>query len=319
MTRIRGRLLDARSSSHLHQSLIGRGITYFHPTTRLLERVSSAPASTNPRPRTMSDSAPADYIMDGEINEQPRPPTPITGGELVVLSKRSDLTISVYSPKDSQGQRALTKFAVQKDALTAFSEYFTASLRFNSALHAGDSHHVELKDDDIGAMRVWFVYMHAAYKSEAAADSETDERPAKRIKMAADENAVEEAIFHRDGVFDTDIERIWHIINAADKYLLDATILQGFFDQWYRKNVDMAQMEADFARQLALPCYMFDHAQGFAEVTKWLAYNFAGHITEKRPKSFRWQHMRFSPPDFVRKSPLTPLSSEELTLAPKDQ
>ncbi|KAF1951587.1 hypothetical protein CC80DRAFT_204343 [Byssothecium circinans] len=61
----------------------------------------------------------------------------------------------------------------------------------------------------------------------------------------------------------------------------------------------MKNMNEDFARQLALPCYMFNHAHAFSQVTKWLAYNFAGHITEKRPQGFKWTHMHLSPPDFV--------------------
>ncbi|KAJ4299134.1 hypothetical protein N0V90_004378 [Kalmusia sp. IMI 367209] len=44
---------------------------------------------------------------------------------------------------------------------------------------------------------------------------------------------------------------------------------------------------------------MFDYAEGFAAVTKWLAYNGVGHITEKRPRGFKWKHMHLCPPDFV--------------------
>ena len=42
---------------------------------------------------------------------------------------------------------------------------------------------------------------------------------------------------------DTDIDRIWHIINAAHKYLLDASILRGFLDLWYKKNVHVSFLE----------------------------------------------------------------------------
>ncbi|KAF2634057.1 hypothetical protein P280DRAFT_414639 [Massarina eburnea CBS 473.64] len=89
------------------------------------------------------------------------------------------------------------------------------------------------------------------------------------------------------------------MINAGDKYQFDGTILIGFFENWFAANVNMGSMDADFARQLALPCYMFDHAKGFSDITKWLAYNFGGHITENRPAGFRWKHMHLSPPDFV--------------------
>ncbi|KAF1848908.1 uncharacterized protein K460DRAFT_279288 [Cucurbitaria berberidis CBS 394.84] len=96
-----------------------------------------------------------------------------------------------------------------------------------------------------------------------------------------------------------DIDCIWHIINMGDKYLFDGEILQGFFKRWYAANNNLDQKGVDFARQLALPCYVFDHAQGFADVTKWLAYNAEGHITEKRPPGFKWKHLHLAPPEFV--------------------
>jgi hypothetical protein len=40
--------------------------------------------------------------------------------------------------------------------------------------------------------------------------------------------------------------------------------------------------------------------QGFT-VTKWLTYNFGGQITEKHLQGFKWKHMHLSPPDFVGK------------------
>ena len=246
--------------------------------------------------------------MENRVAEPPRSPTPILGGEVVTLSGAADITVCVYSVKDGHGRRTLTQFKVQRDALTLNSKFFTATLRFNSTHNGGRSGRVELKDDDIGAMHVWLLYMQAAYESERArtemrqsAEEQEEDCPSKRSKINDDYNTGnEDALFQRKGVANTGIARIWYIINAADKYLLDASILQGFFDNWYRKNVDITQMKHDFARQLALPCYMFDHAKGFAEVTKWLAYNFAGHITEKRPEGFRWKHIRLTPPDFVR-------------------
>lgn len=106
-------------------------------------------------------------------------------------------------------------------------------------------------------------------------------------------------MFQTSPVADTDITRIWHMINAADKYLFDTSILCGFFDLWYAKNINLSTLQDDMARQVALPCYMFDHAVGFAEVTKWLAYNHKGHITEQRPNGFKWTHVRLAPPEFV--------------------
>jgi hypothetical protein len=259
--------------------------------------------------------------MDQPAGGPPRPVTPTTGGALITIHDGptdQNIIISVLSTKDSRGRRALTKFQVNRPALIACSEYFAASLRFNKAL---GPHTVELKDDDSGAMRVVLLYMHATKQwrdEKEAAEQEEDMELATMVtddkteietrhssqRQAREQNIKEAsaALYQVEGVHDTNIERIWHIINLADKYLIDRSILYDFFANWYTANVKLAEMKVDFARQLALPCYMFDHAIGFAAITKWLAYNFAGHITENRPTGFKWKHMHLSPPDFVGKS-----------------
>lgn len=147
---------------------------------------------------------------------------------------------------------------------------------------------------------MWLIYMQAAKEREDIDDEAGDQNQAKRQRLDSySDRAAEEALFAQGVVKDTNIDRMWHIINAADKYLLDASILRGFFDLWYKKNVHISFVEDDLARQVALPCYMFDHAEGFAEVTKWLAYNHSGHITEKRPDGFKWNHVRLAPPEFA--------------------
>jgi hypothetical protein len=223
--------------------------------------------------------------------------SPLTYGEQIfTISDRSDTTISLLGAKNQQGQYLLTKFEVEEETLTSFSNYFEASIRFNTSY----GHDVELKDDDAGAIRVWLLYMQAA--KETAAKRLTPKGPradgyiAKERKI---DEATEDILFEREGVATTDITRIWHIIDTGDKYLFDGALLIGFFERWYNRNVDLETMQPDFARQLALPCYMFDYAHGFAQVTKWMAYNIAGHITEKRPPGFKWKHMHLCPPNFV--------------------
>ncbi|KAF2121316.1 hypothetical protein BDV96DRAFT_484412 [Lophiotrema nucula] len=92
---------------------------------------------------------------------------------------------------------------------------------------------------------------------------------------------------------------MWHIVRTGDKFLFDGEILRDFFVKWYEKNVDMEELEEEEARTLALPCFVFDYVQGFAEITKWLVYNYPGHIKEKRPVHFNWEHQHLAPPDFV--------------------
>jgi hypothetical protein len=231
----------------------------------------------------------------------PRPVTPTIGGETVELSKHSDITLSISSTKNDSGQRRLVKFKLEAKALTTNSEYFSASLRFNQA----NGHRaLSLIDDNIDAMYVWLLYMQVTKENEDIEDHDEGQNHAKRRRLDTDQSHTsQESLFAHPIVKDISIDVIWHIINAADKYLLDASILRGFFDRWYTKNVNIRFLDADLARQVALPCYMFDHATGFAEVTKWLAYHHEGHITEKRPDGFKFEHMRLAPPDFVGISP----------------
>ena len=235
--------------------------------------------------------------MAEEAEQAPRPRTPTYGRETVDISKRSDLTVAVLGSRNAIGQRRLVNFKVEEKALTTNSEYFTASLRFNKANGHDD---IELKDDDLNAIHIWLIYMQAAKEKEDAEQEHDGQNHAKRRRQDGyEDRAAEQALFEHSVVKNANIDHIWHIINAADKYLLDASILRGFFDLWYKKNVHIGFLEDDLARQVALPCYMFDHAEGFAEVTKWLAYNHEGHITEKRPEGFKWNHVRLAPPDFV--------------------
>jgi hypothetical protein len=44
-------------------------------------------------------------------------------------------------------------------------------------------------------------------------------------------------------------------------------------------------------QQLLFPLHTFDHAAGFAAATKFLAYNYVGHIVESRPQGVKYQHL----------------------------
>jgi hypothetical protein len=244
--------------------------------------------------------------MADQDQDPPRAPTPTIDEKTIVLSDSHDITICVLSVKNEDGQRSLTKFKVEKEKLKKHSEYFAASFRFNETQGTRE---VVLKDDDIGAVWVWLLYLHAeneedlVYQQDNDEDGEEEEAVLEDEASERNEDAERQSdLFESDGVRDTDITRIWHIINAGDKYLLPAYILKPFFEKWYAKNVNPISMDSDLARQIALPCYVFDYALGFTAVTKWLAYEFVGHITEKRPQGFKWKHMHLSPPDFVGKS-----------------
>ena len=63
-------------------------------------------------------------------------------------------------------------------------------------------------------------------------------------------------------------------------------------------------------RLLAYPCWRFDHAQGFLDVTEYLVYNGVGHLTEQNPVNLVEHHL---PPRIIRKLDFTMLSLLSLT------
>ncbi|MCJ1294246.1 hypothetical protein MMC34_005804 [Xylographa carneopallida] len=82
-----------------------------------------------------------------------------------------------------------------------------------------------------------------------------------------------------DNSYDVKIDKMWHLIKAADKYSLVIKNLDPWFGKWYcRQDVNMLPAE-----ELLYPCFMFDHAHGFAAATRYLAYHVKGHIEEENP------------------------------------
>jgi hypothetical protein len=208
----------------------------------------------------------------------------------ITIDPNGDHQLFVHGPKGSGGSRSLTMFTVCTEALVnqcGPDGYFRKSIRFNEV--NGHSK-IELKGDNECAMTVWLMYMHYEHNKKAnqgEVDKDEDE-------------SGQNAMFARlDFAKLVTMSMLWHIINAGDKYLFDGTILQGFFHRWYTAHSNLDKASPDFARTLALPCLVFDHAEGFAAVTRWLVYNATGHITESRPPGFKWKHVHLAPVDFV--------------------
>ncbi|OCK94025.1 uncharacterized protein K441DRAFT_721942, partial [Cenococcum geophilum 1.58] len=59
----------------------------------------------------------------------------------------------------------------------------------------------------------------------------------------------------------------------------------------YERNCRNDTLDRELTQQLALPCFVFSHTEGFMKVTKWLAYNCSGHIVEKNPTEHRGIHL----------------------------
>ncbi|GES57851.1 hypothetical protein ATEIFO6365_0002078600 [Aspergillus terreus] len=94
------------------------------------------------------------------------------------------------------------------------------------------------------------------------------------------------------------IPDVWHLIKSADKYLFPLKKMAVWFAKWFehqraQKTAGDYQTlpECEFERQLLFPCWAFDYAAGFQYLTRHLAYNMGGHITESNPTRLRETHL----------------------------
>jgi hypothetical protein len=69
--------------------------------------------------------------------------------------------------------------------------------------------------------------------------------------------------------------------------------LEKWFVQWCTTKGDknFSRFNIDELQQLLFPCQEYDYAKGFAHASRRLAYEFAGHITERNPTRFRHLHL----------------------------
>ncbi|OCL09932.1 hypothetical protein AOQ84DRAFT_290291 [Glonium stellatum] len=185
---------------------------------------------------------------------------------LVSLAKPSNLSIQVIEKaignSPNEEQHHITKFKVVKDTLTKNSKYFSKMLLSQFAEAKKDI--VTLEDDSTIAMELLLRSLHGV---------------------------------DVDHLYEVPLKEVWHVIAAADKYQINLERLRAWFKVWYRLNGEKIELDDFNARELAYPCYIFNHAHGFARVTKWLAYNFAGHITEHNPTVY--PHLHLAPHHFV--------------------
>jgi len=183
----------------------------------------------------------------------------------IVIVNNSDFTVRVIEqvqPRVGAKQRHITDFKVSKEKLITKSEYFRGMFRYSKS----DKTTAELEGDTRVSMELWLRVLH------------------------------EDALGH---LHEMPRMEIWHVIRAGDKYIFNFKDLRPWFDEWYDRNVEEQELDSEIARELAFPCWVFDHAVGFAHVTKWLVYNFPGHITEQNPIGPKYRHIHLAPPDFV--------------------
>jgi hypothetical protein len=104
------------------------------------------------------------------------------------------------------------------------------------------------------------------------------------------------------GLYEVSIPGIWEAISLwlYQEKRADLKALKSWFDKWYDAT-GTHPLNVDSARLLALPCQLFDHAEGYARVIKFLAYNSIGHVRERQPKGFKAKSLHIAPAEFVGK------------------
>ena len=88
---------------------------------------------------------------------------------------------------------------------------------------------------------------------------------------------------------------MWHLVVAGDKNNLNNTDLKTWFAEWYAVH----KVDSIEPRDLLLPCWWFDHAEGFACATKTLIFNEVDQISVTNPIKLTIYHL---PPCIIRKS-----------------
>ncbi|KAH7094428.1 hypothetical protein FB567DRAFT_3267 [Paraphoma chrysanthemicola] len=104
------------------------------------------------------------------------------------------------------------------------------------------------------------------------------------------------------GLWEISLLGVWYAIYYwelhQDKQVKEN--LKEWFDNWYDTSMAGIIMSIYVARALAYPCYLFNHATGYARVTKYLAYNHVGHVKERPPKGFKGpKHLHIGEREFV--------------------
>ncbi|KAI4143396.1 MAG: hypothetical protein LQ341_002931, partial [Variospora aurantia] len=80
---------------------------------------------------------------------------------------------------------------------------------------------------------------------------------------------------------------IWLLVQAIDYYALDIKLFKAWFADGYTRNAHLLVKPAE----LLFPTWRFDHAKGFAECTRDLAYREVRHITEPNPSNLIQYHL----------------------------
>jgi hypothetical protein len=170
------------------------------------------------------------------------------------ITSDSDLIIVIKEVRPRyHGRNAICvhELEVSKEVMGR-NQYFNR-VSFSKSFGDTGKDYYEVKEDDPVALTIWLQLLHGCL-----------DKP----KM------------------DAGIATVWNLLVVTQKYNFDGHCaeLKEWFIAWYAENVTKPGTISNIlCCELLYPCYYFDHAEGFAAITKHLAYNVCGHIEDQMP------------------------------------
>ncbi|OCL05664.1 hypothetical protein AOQ84DRAFT_390725 [Glonium stellatum] len=171
---------------------------------------------------------------------------------------------NVHNTEENRKLQYTTDFKVFSERLTSHSTFFMTELSHRHPKQAPPTFVLEGDNSSI-AIELWFIILHR---------EDVSKLPEHLLVMP--------------------LKEVWNVVGVGAKFNIcyqSLDVLRPWFAKWYERNCRNATLTRELTQQLAFPCFVFNHAEGFMKVTKWLAYNCSGHIIEKNPTEHRGLHL----------------------------
>jgi hypothetical protein len=196
----------------------------------------------------------------------------------LTISAQSDLTVTVVGAAGEDGIKHVTDLLLSSEACkkSAYVKALLEESKDKGELTFGGDAKSKDNGDNIEGTLVWLAHLHDL--SQERMDDL--------------------------GLFDITLIGVWHAISLWN-FHMDGKIKEvmgPWFNDWYERKVVKAELTIPIAQALAYPCYVFDHAIGYARITKYLTYEHVGHIKERPPKGFKGpKHLHINEREFISK------------------
>ncbi|TVY32541.1 hypothetical protein LOCC1_G008768 [Lachnellula occidentalis] len=184
--------------------------------------------------------------------------------QVTIIDPNGDLDLRLYTTKDATGHQFNSasngrpivgkihgQFKVSRKVMVDSSSYFKAMLSSNWAESRQSV--VDIECERPTSAELWYRVFHKSLVP--------------------------------DSLYDIPIDMIGNVIQygglVQEVKGSDADLEE--LREWFKKcleRLDLPKITTDELKMLLYPCYAFNHAQGFATVTKRLAYEMSGHVTE---------------------------------------